>query len=496
MPNKTSRRTFLGGMGATAAMTFLPTYRLSPAQASPAAQPRNIIFILSDDHRYDFMGFLDKPAFLETPNLDRMAREGAHLRNAFVSTSLCSPSRASILTGQYAHTHGVVDNNVDIPQGTVFFPQYLQQAGYDTGFFGKWHMGNDSDEPRQGFDKWVSFRGQGVYYNPELNIDGASVKRQGYITDLLTDYALEWLDSRDSGKPFFLFLSHKAVHAMFEPAERHRGRYGAAALEYPAGMADTDDNYRGKPDWVRAQRNSWHGVDYMYHGQIEFDAFYRRYCETLLGVDESVGRMLDYMDNAELGEKTLVMYMGDNGFCFGEHGLIDKRQMYEESMRVPFLARCPEFIKAGTVVPQLVQNIDIAPTVLEMAGIMSPTPMAGRSLAPLLAGRQVEWRDRVFYEYYWERNFPHTPTTFGVRSLKWKYIHYHGIWDTDELYDMETDPQEMINLINSPEFQPIVSQMNTQLWDWLENSGGMNIPLRRDQGFRAAERRPQKKTKP
>jgi N-acetylglucosamine-6-sulfatase len=492
VPIRTSRRSFLGSMGAAATMTLLSSSSLSQARAATAAHPRNIVFILSDDHRYDFMGFLGKPSFLKTPNMDRMAREGAYLQNAFVSTSLCSPSRASIFTGQYAHTHGVVDNNVDIPAGTVFFPQYLQQAGYTTAFFGKWHMGNDSADPRPGFDKWVSFRGQGVYYDPDLNIDGASVKRQGYITDLLTDYALEWLDNRDSSKPFFLFLSHKAVHAMFEPAERHRGRYNEVVPEYPTNMANTEENYRGKPDWVRAQRNSWHGVDYMYHGQIEFDDFYRRYCETLLGIDDSIGRVLDYLEKAGLGEETLVMYMGDNGFCLGEHGLIDKRQMYEESMRVPFLARCPEMIKPGTIIPQLVQNIDIAPTALELAGITPPVPMAGRSLAPLLAGREGEWRDRVYYEYYWERNFPQTPTTFGVRNSKWKYIHYHGIWDSDELYDMENDPHEMNNLINAKELQPIVTEMNKQLWDWLESSNGMNIPLRRDQGFRADKRRPQK----
>ncbi len=486
MPDLPTRRTFLGSLGATAALTLA-----SPLGCSSAPKRRNIVFILSDDHRYDFMGFLGKPRFLQTPNMDRMAREGAHLQNAFVSTSLCSPSRATIFTGQYAHTHGVVDNNVDIPAGTVFFPQYLQQAGYQTGFFGKWHMGHDSDEPRPGFDKWVSFRGQGVYYDPELNVDGRRVQRKGYITDLLTDYALEWLEhERDKDRPFFLFLSHKAVHAMFEPAERHLGRYENVEINYPPSMADTEENYRGKPAWVRAQRNSWHGVDYMYHGQLEFDAFYKRYCETLLALDESIGRVLDYLDADGLGEETLVMYMGDNGFCFGEHGLIDKRHMYEPSMRVPLLARCPALIKSGTAVPQLVQNIDIAPTILDAAGLSSPIPMAGRSFLPLLARKGIEWRDRVYYEYYWENNFPHTPTTFGVRTEKWKYIHYHGIWDIDELYDLENDPDEMHNLIDVPENKAVVDELKSDMWNWLERTGGMNILLRRDQGSRADQRRP------
>ena len=487
MSLETTRRSFLGSLGATAALTLAAPFARAAQQ-----KPRNIIFILSDDHRYDCMSFLAKPAFLETPHMDRMAREGVHLQNAFVSTSLCSPSRATIFTGQYAHTHGVVDNNVDIPAGTVFFPQYLQQAGYQTGFFGKWHMGHDTDAPRPGFDKWVSFRGQGVYYDPELNVDGQAVKRRGYITDLLTDYALDWLkQERDATKPFFLFLSHKAVHAMFEPAERHRGRYENVTIDYPPSMADTDENYRGKPAWVRAQRNSWHGVDYMYHGQLEFDGFYKRYCETLLALDDSIGRVLDFLDANGLGEETLVMYMGDNGFSFGEHGLIDKRQMYESSMRVPLLVRCPALIRPGAVVPQLVQNIDIAPTILDAAGVSAPTPMAGRSFLPLLEGRQIEWRDRVYYEYYWENNFPHTPTTLGVRTDRWKFIHYHGVWDVDELYDLENDPDERTNLISAPECRTIVDELRDDMWNWLERTGGMNIPLRRTQGFRADQRRPQ-----
>ena len=491
----TSRRSFLGTLGAVAAAAPILAQCSGSDKTSlkriSGATPRSVIFILSDDHRYDFMGFLNKPKFLETPHMDRMARNGAYLKYAFVTTSLCSPSRASIFTGQYSHKHGVVDNNVDIPEGTVFFPQYLQHVGYQTAFFGKWHMGHATDDPRPGFDKWVSFKGQGVYYDPELNVDGERVQREGYISDLLTDYALDWMrDERDPEKPFFLFLSHKAVHAMFESAKRHLGTYENEELEYPKSMANTEENYRGKPRWVREQRYGWHGVDYMYHGQMDFDTFYRRYCETLLGVDDSIGRVLDYLQKAGLANDTLVMYMGDNGFSFGEHGLIDKRQMYESSQRVPFLAHCPEIIESGTVVERLVQNIDIAPTVLELAGLEKPQNMDGLSMVKLLKGKETEWRDRVYYEYYWERNFPHTPTTHGIRTEKWKYIHYHGIWDIDELYDLENDPDEMNNLINSPDHQDLVEKFNQELWDWLEATGGMQIPLRRDQGFRGADRKP------
>jgi arylsulfatase A-like enzyme len=493
----TDRREFLKRLSLTvAALPFAVKSTVARPSSYAGKKPRNVIFILSDDHRYDFMGFLDKPKFLETPNMDRMAGEGAYVKNATVSTALCSPSRASILTGQYAHRHGVVDNNTRVPEGTRFFPQDLQKAGWQTAFMGKWHMGHDSDEPRPGFDKWISFRGQGVYINPTFNIDGKQVKREGHVSDLLTDYALDWIEKDcKPDKPFMLYLSHKAVHAMFEPAKRHLGKYQNVELEYPKSMADTEENYKGKPSWVKEQRNSWHGVDYMYHGQMDFDTFYRRYCETLLSVDESIGRIIKYLEDNNLAEDTLVMYIGDNGFVLGEHGLIDKRHMYEESMRVPFLAWCPGMIKPGIVVEELIQNIDVAPTILDVAGIETPARMDGKSFLPILQGKKIPWRDSAFYEYYWERNFPHTPTTHGLRTDRYKYIHYHGIWDIDELYDLKSDPEEMHNLIDSPEHQKLIKQLNDRMFEWLEKTDGMLIPLRRDSGGRAVERNPDKSRK-
>jgi N-acetylglucosamine-6-sulfatase len=490
----TSRREFLKTLGlAAVTLPFAVEPALARLSSNSGRKPRNVIFILSDDHRYDFMGFLNKPKFLETPNMDRLAREGAYIKNATVSTALCSPSRASILTGQYAHKHGVVDNNTRVPEGTRFFPQDLQKAGWQTAFMGKWHMGHASDEPRPGFDRWISFRGQGVYFNPTFNIDGERVKREGYVSDLLTDYALDWIKNDcDRDKPFMLYLSHKAVHAMFEPAKRHLGKYENVKLEYPKSMAYTEENYKGKPNWVKEQRNSWHGVDYMYHGQMDFDTFYRRYCETLLSVDDSIGRVIKYLEDNNLAEDTLVMYMGDNGFVFGEHGLIDKRHMYEESMRVPFLAWCPGMIKSGMVIEELIQNIDIAPTILDVAGLETPGRMDGKSFLPILQGKKIPWRDSAFYEYYWERNFPQTPTTHGVRTDRYKYIHYHGIWDIDELYDLKEDPEEMHNLIDSPEHQKLVKQLNNRMFEWLEKTDGMLIPLRRDTGGRQDKRNPDK----
>ncbi len=377
---------------------------------------RNVILILTDDHRYDYMGFTGKVSWLNTPNLDRFAAEGAYFKNAFVTTSLCSPSRASILTGLYSHQHTIVDNHAPNPGNLTFFPEYLQKEGYQTAFFGKWHMGDENDEPRPGFDHWESFKGQGVYYNPILNINGEKVTYQDstYITDLLTEHAVDWLKKRDKERPFFMYLSHKAVHAAFKPAQRHKGMYKGKKIDLPATYDQTKTGeYRSLkwPQWVADQRVSWHGVDYMYHGNGDLQELVIDYCETLMGVDDSVGAVMDILKEEGLDESTLVIYMGDNGFSWGEHGLIDKRHFYEESVKVPFLARCPELFKGGIQIDQMVQNIDIAPTVLEAARIEQPRGLPGISFLPMLTKEMTDkTREEIFYEYYWEYDFPMTPT--------------------------------------------------------------------------------------
>jgi N-acetylglucosamine-6-sulfatase len=413
-----------------------------------------------------------------------MAREGAYFKNAFVTTSLCSPSRASILTGQYSHVHTIVDNLAGEPDGLVFFPQYLQKNGYQTSFFGKWHMGDDDDRPRPGFDHWESFLGQGVYYNPQLNINGKKIqhKDSAYITDLLTEHAVDWLDQRNKTKPFFLYLSHKAVHAPLAPAKRHRGVYKNKVYNKPATYWQTlNDDYKklGWPEWVKQQRFSWHGVDYMYHSHNDIDSMVQAYCETLLAVDESIGALLDYLEKNGLKENTMVVYMGDNGFSWGEHGLIDKRHFYEESVKVPFLVYAPGIFKGGLRIDRMVQNIDVGPTVLELAGLKPPSQLPGKSFLPLLKGDTTNWRNKIFYEYYWEYDFPMTPTIYGVRTDKYKFIRYMGLWDQNELYDLENDPDEMYNLINKPEYRGISQQMAGDLFSWLESTKGMQIPIKR-----------------
>ena len=481
-------------------------------QRIDGTRPRNVIFILADDHRYDFMGFTGKVPGLATPNMDRLAKEGVVFQNAFVTTSLCSPSRASILTGQYVHTHTVVDNQAPEPGSLIFFPQYLQKQGYQTAFLGKWHMGGNSDDPRAGFDRWVSFRGQGIYYNPLLNIDGQHVQYgdSSYITDVLTDLALDWLEKRNKDKPFFMYLSHKAVHAEFLPAQRDKGKYKDLQIQYPVSMFNTAGpgskqftrgkpaesqytvNYRDIPQWVRARRNSSSGVDFMFQGlysrsdvdftfqgPTDFDRFYQDYLETLSGIDNSIGRVMAFLEKNGLDRETLIIYGSDNGFAFGEHGLIDKRDAYEESMRIPLLARWPGMIRPETRIRQMVLNIDIAPTILEIAGVRKPAQMQGQSFLPLLREKSTPWRDRVFYEYYWEDAFPQTPTQFAVRTDRYKFIRSQGIWDINQLYDLQQDPHEMNNLIRSPKHQDIAAQLNRELWDWLEKTNGLQIPLKR-----------------
>ena len=462
------------------------------------AAPRNIVLILSDDHRYDFMGFMEEgPAFLETPNLDRMAKQGAHFRNAFVTTSLCSPSRATILTGQYMHHHRVVDNQRPVADGTRFFPEYLQEAGYTTGFVGKWHMGHDHDEPRKGFNHWVSFKGQGTYFDPELNLNGSRKSFKGYTTDILADQALEWLKTRTDEDPFLLYLSFKAVHYPFQPAPRHHGRYEDKAIDYPMTMANTESNYQTQSNWIRERRYGIHGIDHMETGPLDkdpvpsFDDLYHRYCETVHGLDENIGRVLDYLDSSKLMENTIVVYLGDNGFALGEHGFYDKRDAFEESIRIPMLAMAPGLIKPGSKIDAMMLNMDLAPTLLEAANINIRKSMNldGQSALPWLRGETIPWRDHILYEYHWEWNFPATPTTLAIRGDRYKYIYYHGVWDRNGFYDLETDPNERVNLIKIPAYQEQILSMRSQLFQELDASGGLVLPVRPPKGVQFYDRK-------
>jgi N-acetylglucosamine-6-sulfatase len=469
----------------TASFAALSANDLPQIEKREGVKPRNVVFILTDDHRYDAMGFAGHP-FLETPHLDSLASNGVHLKNACVTTSLCSPSRASILTGLYTHKHRVIDNQRLVPEGTIFFPQYLQNAGYSTAYIGKWHMGDGNDSPRPGFDHWISFRGQGKYLSPgpnyTINVNGARVKQKGYITDELTDYAVDWLEQQNQNdKPFCLYLSHKAVHANFTPAKRHEGKYKEADLSFlPRGENVKAEN--DAPRWVRDQRNSWHGIDFSYHSDKGLDYLYQRYCESILAVDDGVGRVLEQLKKMGIHDETLVIYMGDNGFMWGEHGLIDKRVSYEESIRVPMIMQCPDLYEGGKVVEQVVGNIDVGPTILHAAGLETPDYMDGQSFLELPDHPEMEWRDYFLYVYYWEKNFPQSPTQFALRGERFKYITYYGLWDTDELYDLEADPGETKNLINDSEYKVIAKDLENRLYAMLGQEGGMDIPMNQPNG--------------
>jgi len=480
-----NRRNFLKKTASTAIAA--PWIMRFPNIYAKSNGKRNIIFILSDDHRYDAMSCLNHP-IAQTPNMDRLLKDGIHFKNAFVTTSLCSPSRASILTGLYVHKHGVLDNRTLIPKGTLTFPVELSRAGYRTGFVGKWHMGGSNDNPRPGFDRWVSLRGQGQWFNPLFNIDGIRQKPKGYVSDLVTEFSLEFV-KKNKDRPFFLYMSHKAVHENFTPAPRHKDEFKNVTMPRPITFPDTDENYQDKPEWVRRQRKSCHGIDGLsYTHNIDVDGFNRRYAQCLLGLDESIGALTDLLDKEGLLEDTFIVYMGDNGFQFGEHGLIDKRVMYEESIRVPFFVHCPSLTGGGSVVEEMVLNIDIAPTLIDAAGVNVPSSIHGHSFLPLIKGSGVDWRKDFLYEYFWERAYPMTPTIRGLRTEKYSYIKSYGTWDKYELYDIENDPYQTKNLlgdvyppksgrtpegsISDPELKKLVSGFEERIIQIIEETDG------------------------
>lgn len=423
------------------------------------------------------MDFLDEPgtpAFLETPNLSRMARKGAHLSNVFVNTSLCAPSRATVLTGQYTHKHEALNNTKPIPTVNNTFPEQLQKQGYETAFIGKWHLfQNDSAHPQPGFDHWVSFKGQGRYFRQNFNINGQRVRRDGYITDILTEYALDYLRNRDGDRPFFLFLSHKAVHAQWHPAPRHKGRYADVTIDPPETIDETKNRNHTKPKWVENQRTEHFGV-----ANRNFKKIYRKYCEALLALDESVGALMDHLKDSGLVDSTLLMYTSDNGFLLGEHGLLDKRVAYEPSIRIPLLAYAPNFIEPETEVTQLISNIDFAPTLLDLAGQSVPDAMDGRSFLPLLTGGGVDqWRNALLYEYFWSPRFPYPPGQFALRTKSAKYILSYGRPHKNEFYDLKSDPLEQHNRINDKAYQQRISRLKKRLFDRLNATNAPFNPV-------------------
>ena len=406
----------------------------APALRAKTVQRPNFVFILIDDLRFDALG--STGPYAKTPNIDRIAAGGVNFRNAFVTTPLCSPSRASYLTGRYVHAHRVSGNgdNAALSHQLVTFPRLLQGAGYDTAYIGKWHMGTD-DTPRPGFDRWVSFKGQGVYKNPPLNIDGRQVKGEGYMTDLLSDHAAEFV-RRQRPKPFCLTLAHKAVHGPFEPADRHLNLYNDVALPKPPNL---------QGDRTR-------------HEQIA-----RNQLRCLAAIDEGVGRLLQAIDETGQTENTVVVFTSDNGYFWGEHGYGDKRWAYEESIRIPLLVRYPKLVKPARDAGQMALNIDIAPTILDLAGVKPPPGTHGESLVPILNGKARKWRRSILTEYFKEERFPATPTWQSVRTERWKLVNYPDQSARDELFDLRADRFETRNLIAEDSAKKTVVELRGEL---------------------------------
>jgi arylsulfatase A-like enzyme len=444
------------------------------AEGSEGPLRPNVVFILVDDLRWDELGCVGHP-FVKTPRIDRIAREGALFRNAFATTPLCSPSRASFLTGRYPHEHGVTDNTdrSALSHRLVTFPLLLQRAGYETGYVGKWHMGVD-DTRRPGFDSWVSVKGQGAYLDPEINEDGRVVKVPGYVTDIFNDRAVAFL-RRPRTKPFLLFLAHKAVHpdltqfadgrisdpgaGVFLPAERHRDLYAGSPVPRRANVAD---RLEGKP----ALRRKIDDLPPLGPDTGTSDETVRNRSRMLAAVDDGVGRIVEALEQSGQLDRTLIVFTSDHGYFYGEHGLsVERRLAYEEAIRIPLLMRYPRLIPAGSVIDPIVLSIDLAPTLLDLGGATVPDDVAGRSLVPLLAGR--EWRPRTSFliEYFTDTVFPRIRNMGyqAVRTERWKYIHYNELKGMDELYDLASDPFEMRNLIAEPAARADLEAMKAEL---------------------------------
>ncbi len=481
----------------------------------------NVIVIMTDDHATHALsaygGHLNR-----TANLDRLAEQGLLFRNAFVTNSICAPSRAVILTSKYSHLNGVPDNSSVFDSAQLTFPKLFQEKGYETAIIGKWHLGSQPT----GFDHWNVLPGQGDYYNPAFIKNGSDTIYQGYVTDIITDKTLEWLEGRSNAKPFMLLMHHKAPHRNWMPALRHLNEFEDADFSFPDNFRDT---YQGRYHLTQQQLSVSKHMSYAYDLKIPCDTcseqpinqwtpqaykakmnrltdaqlaewkkgyeeeisefiqldhadtvavskwklkrYLQDYLRCVLAVDESVGQIIDYLEESGLAGNTVVVYTSDQGFFLGEHGLFDKRYMYEESLKTPLLMKYPREIKPGSVSEALVMNLDIGPTLLDLAGIEVPPSFQGHSLRPLFRSEKVEWRDAVYYQYY-EQVFG-VPAHYGLRTDRYKLIKFSTNPPSWEFYDLANDPKEMNNLYHEEAYGEIV-QMLKQRIKSLQNQYQLN----------------------
>jgi N-acetylglucosamine-6-sulfatase len=443
--------------------------------SSLSAKP-NVLFILCDDLRPDALGCYGSK-HVKTPHIDRLASEGVRFANTFCTTSLCSPSRASILSGLYAHTHGVTNNFTEYPAAMTHFPSALHDAGYATAYFGKYHMGEENDEPRPGFDWFVTHKGQGKYFDTEWNLHGKERKIiPGYYTTVVTDLALEWLKQQSGDKPWCAFIGQKAPHSFYTPEPKYEHTFDDVRVPYPATAFQLDD----KPAWMKQRLHTWHGIygplfewrkkfpDDRPEAVKDFENMVHGYWGTVLSVDDSVGRIRQWLEETKQLDNTIIVFMGDNGLLEGEHGMVDKRTAHEASLRIPLVVRAPQLTKAPQIIEKQVLTVDVAPSLLELCGAPALEKIHGKSWVKLVQGGDSHWRTSWFYHYNYEKQFPYTPNVRAIRTDRWKYIHYpHGDGSPDkhlaELYDLANDPGETKNLIHDPKLSGTISELKIEL---------------------------------
>ncbi|MCA9176396.1 MAG: sulfatase-like hydrolase/transferase [Planctomycetales bacterium] len=478
-------------MGLLASIAAMP--RSCAAQQAEAGRP-NILFIMSDDHGYQAIGAYGSRVN-QTPNIDRIAKEGMRFDRCFVTNSICGPSRAVILTGKYSHLNGFIHNGSRFNGEQQTVAKLLQKAGYTTAVVGKWHLVTNPT----GFDYWHILRGQGPYYNPQMLTSNGDVKHEGYTTEIITDVTLEWLkEGRDKSKPFFLVYQHKAPHRNWQPGPKYLNHYDDVEIPEPETLWD---NYEGRGSAAKTQamtiaehltpndlklvpqggltpeqRKLWDAAygpknEAFKKLNLEGEALvkwkYQRYAKDYLrcvdAVDDNVGRVLDYLDETGLADNTMVVYTSDQGWYLGEHGWYDKRWMYEESFRTPLLIRWPGKVKPGTVSNDLCLNLDFPETFLELAGLPIPGDMQGRSLVPVLTNQPREdWRKSIYYHYY---EFPGAHSVqkhYGVRTDRYKLIHFYEI-DEWELYDLEADKHELKSVYDDPDYATVRQELEAEL---------------------------------
>jgi arylsulfatase A-like enzyme len=492
----------------------------------------NVIFIMTDDHACQAISAYGS-TMIDTPNIDRIARGGALFENSFVTNSICAPSRAVILTGKYSHVNGHRDNDDMFDSSQMTYPQLMHDAGYQTALLGKWHLESDP----VGFDTYqilTDFTGQGVYYNPNFNEDGQIVRREGYVTDIITEKAIDFLDqATQSDDPFLMLVHHKAPHRNWMPGPEYLGAFEDVEFPVPetffddyatrkiAGLADmkienmylsqdmklhkeyygTETGTGGSTEFAKLVEAIWEGDynnmtdeqraawDAVYdpinkeYAELNLSGdelalwMYQRYMRdsiaTIKSVDDSIGEILDYLDEHGLAENTIVIYTSDQGFYLGEHGWYDKRWMYEESFRTPLVMRYPALVSPGTVVDEMVLNLDFAPTILDLARLDVPKEMQGESMRPLITGKssKVAWRDAIYYHYYEYPNGWHNVRRhFGVRTERYKLINFYNdrYW---ELFDLENDPNELRNVYDDPACQDVVAELKVKLEELREYYG-------------------------